>query len=66
MPQETPLKRRRIQSGLLAIEVVARTGIEQAHYSRIENGWVTPRPDELRRIEKVLAEGPQPPQRGKE
>lgn len=58
---ETPLKARRRQRGLSAIEVAVRSGIEYARYNRLEN-WITPRPDEMERIERVLAEGPRLPQ----
>jgi len=58
---ETPLKARRRQRGLSAIEVAVRSGIEYARYNRLEN-WIVPRPDEMERIERVLAEGPRPPQ----
>jgi transcriptional regulator with XRE-family HTH domain len=35
---ETPLKKLRLRRGLTATEVAAAVGIDQAQYTRIENG----------------------------
>jgi len=62
----TEIKLKRLRAGVSGKELAHRARIERTRLSRLETGHLCPRPDELARIEKVLAEGPQPPQRGKE
>jgi transcriptional regulator with XRE-family HTH domain len=50
----TPIKLRRIERGLLQLEVAAGAAIDRSRLSMIENGWKQATDDELRRIAHVL------------
>jgi transcriptional regulator with XRE-family HTH domain len=38
------------------VAVAAVSGISQTRLSQIENGWVVPRPDEVRSIKSAISE----------
>jgi transcriptional regulator with XRE-family HTH domain len=52
---ETDLKSKRIKTRLKQLEVAKLTGIDHSRLSLIENGWVDPKPEELRKIEAVIS-----------
>ena len=53
----TQIKLRRLERGLLQIELAQRAHINRGRLSEIENGHLQPRPDELERIAQVLELG---------
>lgn len=53
----TPLKLRRLERGVLQIELARRAKIARCRLSEIECGHIQPRHDELVRIAKVLGVG---------
>lgn len=54
----TRIKLRRLEAGLLQVELSQRAQIARARLSEIECGHVQPRPDELDRIAGVLGVKP--------
>lgn len=54
MPRLTKLKLTRIEHERAQIEVAMQAGINPTRMNRLENGWVQPSPEELRRIAEVL------------
>ena len=50
----TKLKKKRIQSGLLQIELASRAGIYPSTLSRFERGWITPKQSTAQKIADVL------------
>lgn len=50
----TGIKLRRLEAGLLQVELAQRVHIARCRLSEIENGHVHPRPDELERIAAAL------------
>lgn len=54
MQMPTPMKLRRLERGVLQIELAARTKITRSRLSEIECGHVEPRAEELERIAQAL------------
>jgi predicted transcriptional regulator len=52
----TNLKLQRIRAGLKQLDVFKMTGIDRSRLSLIENGWIDPKPEELRKINRVLSD----------
>lgn len=50
----TRFKLKRLESNTLQIVLAQKVGIDRARLSNIENGYVQPTPDEVRRIAKAL------------
>jgi DNA-binding XRE family transcriptional regulator len=50
----TDLKLERIKSGLKQVEVAKLAEIDRQRLCMIENGWVNPKADELKKIEAVI------------
>ena len=50
----TNLKQERMKLELKQIQVSKMIGMDNTRYSLIENGWVDPRPDEVKKIKKVI------------
>lgn len=50
----TDLKLRRLKAGLKQIEVFKLTNIDRSRLSLIENGWIDPKPEELKKIKAVI------------
>lgn len=50
----TPIKLRRLESGLRQIELAQRAQIARCRLSELECGYLTPQPEELQRIAKAL------------
>ena len=46
----TDLKKKRMEAGVLALDVCKRTAMPPSRYSLIENGWLEPGPRLLARI----------------
>jgi DNA-binding XRE family transcriptional regulator len=51
----TPLKLERIKSGLKQVEVAKITGIDRQRLCMAENGWITMRPEEIQKIQRVIS-----------
>jgi transcriptional regulator with XRE-family HTH domain len=52
--QLTRYKLRRLESGTLQVVLAQKVGIDRSRLSGIENGYVTPTPDEVQRIARAL------------
>ncbi len=50
----SPVRLRRVERGERAVEVAMRAALHPSRLSVIENGWVSPRPDELKRLARAL------------
>ena len=50
----TKLKKKRIQSGLLQVEVAAKAGIYPSTLSRFERGWIIPKQSTAEKIADAL------------
>jgi predicted transcriptional regulator len=44
-----------MKAGLKQLEVFKMTGIDRSRLSLIENGWIDPKQDEIKKIEKVIS-----------
>lgn len=51
----TACKLRRLERGLLQIDLARKAKISRGRLSEIENGHIVPRPDELHRLARALA-----------
>jgi len=51
----TDLKLRRMKAGLKQLQIFKETGIDRSRLSLIENGWIDPKPEELKRIKAVIS-----------
>jgi transcriptional regulator with XRE-family HTH domain len=51
----TELKLRRMKAGLKQLQIFKETGIDRSRLSLIENGWIDPKPDELKKIQAVIS-----------
>ncbi len=52
--KKTPLKVARFLAGITQKEFAKETGISTSVISEIENGWRIPKPQELKKIRRVL------------
>ncbi len=50
----TQIKLRRLEAGLLQIDLAQRAGIARCRLSELENGHIQPSPDDLARIAAAL------------
>ena len=51
----TELKLERIKTGLSQIELAKLAGIDRSRLSMIENSWIDPKPEELKKIRAVIS-----------
>jgi predicted transcriptional regulator len=51
----TELKLKRIMTGLKQVEVAKLAGIDRQRLCMLENGWIDPKPDELKKIKAVIS-----------
>lgn len=51
----TDLKLKRIMTGLKQVELAKLAGIDRQRVCMIENGWLDPKPDELKKIKAVIS-----------
>ncbi len=50
----TIFKLERVKSNLKALEVARKAGLNPTRLSLIENGWASPRPEELEKLRRIL------------